>query len=151
MDNLASSKPVGRAFVHKIRVSWADCDPARIVYTGRIPCFALEAIEAWWKQHIGIDWYEMNVDRDMGMPFVHLSVDFRYPVTPRYELDCHVSLIAVGKSSVRFSVSGLQDSILCFEGEFVEARVIASTHQKSQFPPDFRAALLEHYQASPDT
>jgi 4-hydroxybenzoyl-CoA thioesterase len=33
-------------FVHRIRVRWADCDPASIAYTGQLPRFALEAIEA---------------------------------------------------------------------------------------------------------
>ena len=34
-------------FVHEIRVGWGDCDPAKIAYTGRLPAFALEAIDAW--------------------------------------------------------------------------------------------------------
>ena len=28
------------AFAHKINVTWGDCDPARIVYTARLPWFA---------------------------------------------------------------------------------------------------------------
>ena len=44
------------AFVHRIRASWADCDPAKIVYTGRLAWFALEAINAWWEHHGGAGW-----------------------------------------------------------------------------------------------
>ena len=33
-------RPIG-AICHKINVTWGDCDPARIVYTGRLPWFAL--------------------------------------------------------------------------------------------------------------
>ena len=38
---------------HVIRVTWGDCDPARIAYTGRLPVFALEAIDAgvWGRAH----------------------------------------------------------------------------------------------------
>ncbi|MGA1761049.1 MAG: acyl-CoA thioesterase, partial [Paracoccaceae bacterium] len=36
------------AYEHEIRVSWGDCDPARIVYTGKLPAMALEAINGWW-------------------------------------------------------------------------------------------------------
>jgi len=39
-------------FIHRIRVRWADCDPASIAYAGQIPRFALEAIEAWWEHHV---------------------------------------------------------------------------------------------------
>jgi acyl-CoA thioesterase FadM len=128
-------------FTHTIRVGWADCDPARIAYTGRIPYFALEAIDAWWEATVGDDWYRLNVDKDIGTPFVHLSVDFRKPVTPRHRLNCQVRLIRMGESSVRFSVEGRQDSELCFEGEFVEVFVDAAAHVKRGIPQEFRSRL----------
>lgn len=130
-----------QTFVHQITVRWADCDPAKIAYTGRIPQFALEAIDSWWEEKIGLDWFAMNVDRDIGTPFVHLSIDFRSPVTPREKLDCQVSLIKLGESSVRFKVTGSQAKRLCFEGEFVEVFVAAEAHKKTGVPADFREKL----------
>src|SRR5271166_435143 len=64
-------------FVHRIRVRWGDCDPAKIAYTGNIPAWALEAIESWWEHHAGVDWYRINLDRNVGTPFVHMKMDFR--------------------------------------------------------------------------
>lgn len=128
-------------FVHSIRVGWADCDPARIAFTGRIPNFALEAIDAWWEAHVGEDWFAMNVDRDLGTPFVHMSIDFSSPVTPRHRLDCVVRLIRLGESSIRFSVRGLQAGTLCFAGEFVEVFVESAAHRKTQAPADIRAKI----------
>ena len=130
-------------FVHEISVRWADCDPARIAYTGRIPNFALEAIDAWWEATVGDDWFRMNVDFDIGTPFVHLSLDFRKPVTPRHKLRCEVRLVKLGESSVRFSVQGYQDSLLCFEGQFVEVFVAADAHVKTGVPEQFRQRLLD--------
>lgn len=128
------SKPI-EPFVHTIRVGWADCDPALIAYTGRIPCFALEAIDAWWEKNVGSNWFELNIDRNIGTPFVHMSIDFLSPITPRHRLVCKVSLLKIGNSSVRFGVSGSQDNVLCFEGEFVSVVVVADT-MKSQRVPD---------------
>lgn len=130
-------------FIHEIKVRWSDCDPARIAYTGRLPYFALEAIDAWWENTIGADWFRLNVDEDIGTPFVHLSMDFRSPVTPRHVLVCEVRLIHLGTSSVRFSVKGRQDDNLCFEGEFVEVFVDSAIHQKRGIPEKFRQALVE--------
>ncbi len=130
------------SFVHEIRVRWADCDPARIAYTGRVACFALEAIDAWWEHTVGDDWYRMNVDDDIGVPFVHMSIDFRKPVTPRHVLECEVRLLSVGGSSVRFQVSGMQDGDRCFKGEFVEAFVRAQAHVKTGVPDMYREKLL---------
>lgn len=129
-------------FTHIIRVGWADCDPARIAYTGRLPYFALEAIDAWWEHTIGFDWYRQNIDEGVGTPFVHLSLDFRKPVTPRHKLHCTVSLLRIGESSVRFSVKGMQDGDLCFEGEFVEVFVEADSMEKRGIPKKFRPLLI---------
>ncbi|MEP0943330.1 MAG: thioesterase family protein [Rhizobiaceae bacterium] len=129
-------------FIHTIRVGWADCDPARIAYTGRIPYFALEAIDVWWENTIGLDWYRLNVDKDIGTPFVHLSIDFRKPVTPRHPLQCTVRLIRLGESSVRFAVAGRQDGDVCFEGQFVEVFVNAEAHVKRGIPEEFKTRLM---------
>ena len=141
MDDIAQHAAQAKVFTHSIRVRWGDCDPARIAYTGRIPYFALEAIDEWWRVRIGMDWFHGNVDRNVGTPFVHMSIDFRSPVTPRHTLFCEVRLIRLGESSVRFSVRGTQDGILCFEGEFVEVFVQSDQHRKIAVPADFRSKM----------
>ena len=132
---------MGAAFVHEIRVGWADCDPARIAFTGNVVGFALRAIDAWWEATTGADWFRLNLDRDIGTPFVHLSVDFRSPVTPRHPLLCEVRLTKFSGRSVRLSVRGLQDDKLCFEGHFVEALVRASDFGKAPLDEDVAAKL----------
>ena len=118
--NDQSTGVMQRQFVHEIHVTWGDCDPARIAYTGRIPCWALEAINAWWEHHMGGDgWFQMELDHNIGTPFVHMSLDFRSPITPRHRLKCDVWPMRLGTSSIRFAVHGYQDDILCFEGQFV--------------------------------
>ena len=129
-------------FVHEIRVGCADCDPARIAYTGRLPCFALEAIDSWWEHHAGGDWFRLNLDRNIGTPFVGLSLDFRSPVTPRHKLCCHVGPIRLGTTSVTFQVKGWQADILCFEGEFTEVFVVADTFQKVPPPVATRCSTV---------
>ncbi|MEP3245874.1 MAG: thioesterase family protein [Sneathiella sp.] len=128
-------------FIHTIRVGWADCDPALIAFTGRLPCFALEAIDAWWEEHIGFDWYRLNIDRNVGTPFVHLDLDFKSPVTPRHPLDCEVRLRALGGSSVTFQVIGRQDGIDCFAGSFVSVFVVADAFKSQSAPPDIRSVI----------
>ena len=129
------------AFAHSIQVRWADCDPAQIAYTGRIPCFALEAIDAWWKATTHYDWYELNIDRKIGTPFVHMSMDLRAPITPRHSLDCTVSLIRLGTSSIRHKVEGRQAGKLCFEGEFVAVFVQPDRMETCKPPLDMLEIL----------
>ena len=66
-------------FIHEIRVTWGDCDPAKIVYTGKLPAMALDAINAWWEAHLGHGWFQMELDDNLGTPFVQLQMNFERP------------------------------------------------------------------------
>lgn len=127
---------------HEIRVSWGDCDPARIAYTARIPAWCLDAINAWWEHHFGGGWYQMELDHGFGTPFVHMSLDFRAPVTPRHRLLCDVAPVRLGETSVEFRVQGRQDGVLCFEGRFV-CVFSASGHPRKAPPPEKVRALVQ--------
>lgn len=134
-----SSGPDPRSFLHEIRVAWGDCDPAKIAYTGRLPAFALDTINAWWEHHLGGDgWYQMELDRNLGAPFVHLSMDFRSPVTPRHRLINEIWPTRLGSTSIEFRVNGWQNNVLCFEGRFVCVFVIADKFELQSAPPDIR-------------
>lgn len=129
-------------FVHEIRVAWGDCDPARIAYTGRLPWFALDAINAWWEHYLdGVGWYQMEQDRDLCTPFVHMSMNFKKPVTPRHRLHCRVRPVKLGETSVEFLVGGYQNGALCFDGRFVCVFAIASSFSKRRPPEDIHALL----------
>lgn len=133
------------AYEHEIRVTWADCDPAKIAYTGRIPGFALDAINGWWEAHLGeAGWFHLEIDRNIGTPFVHMTIDFHAPITPRHRLVCKVRPVRLGNSSIEFSVDGYQNNIQCFRGRFVNVFVVADQFAKQQVPPDIRT-LVEPY------
>jgi len=131
-------------FAHEIRVSWGDCDPAKIVYTGRLPWFALQAINAWWEHHTGFGWYQMELDQNVGTPFVNMTMNFRAPVTPRHPLVCAVWPNRLGETSVGFHVEGRQDGTLCFEGDFVSVFIEARAFRKSPPPQALRDLVAAH-------
>jgi acyl-CoA thioesterase FadM len=130
-------------FVHRIRIRRGDFDRAAITHAARIPAWALEAIEAWW-HHAGLDWYQINLDRGVGTPFVHMKVDLRSPLTPRHSLDCEVAVTRLGHRSVTHAVRGSQNGVLCFEGEFVEVFVDAKTLKPRTLPADILASMRTH-------
>ena len=134
--------PLQRAFEHEIRVSWGDCDPARIAYTSRLPAYSLEAINAWWEAHLSGDgWYQLELDRNVGTPCVHLSMDFQSPVTPRHRLICEVWPSRLGQKSITFRVVGRQNEVHCFDGTFTCVFVVANTFASQVAPPDIRAVV----------
>lgn len=138
---MPGAEPKPGAFVHEIRVTWADCDPARIAYTGRLPWFALDAIDAWWERHLGHGWFQLEIDRNVGTPFVHMALDFRHPVTPRHRLRCEVWSSKLGATSIEFRVVARQDGVICFEGRFVCVFIVADRFAKQAPPPDIHAIV----------
>jgi len=129
-------------FKYPVHVTWGDCDPAQIVYTGHIPGFALKAIDGWWEHHLdGDGWFQMEMDRGYGTPFVHMSFDFRSPITPRHRLICSVAPVRLGTSSIEFRVVGRQDNVVCFEGRFVCVFVIAGKLRPRPAPDDVRVMI----------
>ncbi len=134
------SKPT-EPFVHRRRILWGETDAARIAYTARFLDFAMEAVEAWFRNRLGIGWFELNVDLGMGTPFVHASLDFRSPVTPRDELGSTVTLTRLGGSSLRFAVVGHAGARLVYEATLVCAFVATATMRPIPVPEQFRVAL----------
>ena len=132
------------AFRHDIRVTWGDCDPARIAYTARIPWFALDAINAWWEEKLGDGWFQMELDRGLGTPFVNINIDFRSPITPRHRLNCFVWPTRLGETSVSWAVEGYQDEVLCFEGRFTCVFIDAPSFAKCPPPQEVRALVTAH-------
>lgn len=132
-------------FIFQRRVGFGDCDPAGIAYTGKIADFALEALEAFWGDLLdGESWYEMNVDRGYGMPFVKMGYAFSRPITPRAPLFCHVAPVKVGRTSVGMRVHGIQQDRPCFEANFVSVFVAMDRLAKIEIPAHIRAALSRH-------
>ena len=130
-------------FSHRRRILWGETDAARIAYTARFLDFAMEATEAWFRERVGIGWYELNVDHGIGTPFVHVSLDFRSPVTPRDELSTTVLLSRLGGSSLRFAVAGRADggARLVYEGTLVCAFVDNAAMRPIPVPERFLPAL----------
>ena len=132
------------SYEHEIRVTWGDCDPAKIAYTARLPWFALDAINGWWEHHTGDGWFQMEMDRNIGTPFVNMNMSFRSPVTPRHRLICKVWPNRLGETSVGFHVDGYQDGTLCFEGDFVCVFTVADAFRKSPPPERIREIVRQH-------
>jgi 4-hydroxybenzoyl-CoA thioesterase len=129
-------------YVHRYQVAFADTDAARIAFTGRFPMFALDAIDGWFRDRLGTDWYRLNADLGTGTPFVHLSVDMRSPLTPRDVLLTTVLLGKAGRSSLEFRVVGRTEAEgrESFVGRFVCVFVASETGRPIPIPDRFRAA-----------
>lgn len=129
-------------FVHRRVVTWSDTDAAAIAYTARYPVFALEAIDGWFLDRLGADWFEQHTKLGGGTPFVHISMDFAASLRPRDVLDTEVALRRAGRSSLEFAVAGRRDSgAAVFGGRFVCVFVDNATGRSRPAPARFADAI----------
>lgn len=129
-------------FIHYRRVSFADTDSARIVYTARVPEWGLAAIEQWFRERVDLDWWQVNVEQGFGTPFVHLEVDFKSPMTPRDTIGTRVLLVKLGNTSMTFALEGrAQDGRLCWTGRFACVFAEAAAARAIPIPDRYRPAL----------
>lgn len=128
-------------FRHSVTVGWGDCDPAQIAYTARIPEWGLLAIEQWYRQCIGADWYVLNLHYGIGTPFVSLDFQFRSSIRPGSSLEIDVLVGKLGNSSLRHTVKGYQQDKLCFEGSTAAIFVEAASMRPLHVPPNIRGAI----------
>ena len=130
-------------FRHVRRVPWGDTDAAGTLYFAHIGRYCMEAIELWYLERVGFDWYRMNVELRIGTPCVRADIEFRSPATPRDTLSIEVSVQRVGRSSAVFRVIGCAQETgrCCWEGRFTCVFIDAGSHSAVPVPDLFRSAL----------
>ena len=96
------------------RLDWSHGDAAQIGYTSRQMDLGLAAIECWWEQVLGLNWFDLR-QRNMGSPSVDARVEFYQPLEPGERTNIAVFVERIGRSSWNFRADGFNDSgIKCF-------------------------------------
>ncbi len=129
-------------YVYRRRVQWGDADPALIAYTARFLDFAMDAVDSWFRDVVGVDWYAMNTRLGVGSPVVHLDLDFAAPLRPGDELWLAVTVARIGRSSLHLSLSGtLAGARPVYSGTLVLAFVDRESVRSIAVPPLIREPI----------
>lgn len=139
----SAPSPDWAPFVHRRDIFWGDTDPAKIAYTGRFSDFLLEAIESFYRDRLGTDWYAITMDEDLGTPFVHMEFDFKSPVTPREPLAITVMVARSGRSSVdyRLVARGANSGVIRFTAAATNVWVRQSAMKAISIPEKYRVVI----------
>lgn len=135
-------------FTMRRTVKWGETDPAGIVYTARFLDYTVEAVEAWFTEIVGIDWYRLKAEMGLGSPMAHASLDFRKPLFPAEEFTVEVWVMEVGRAATTFKILGRNLAReICFEGKLVSVIIDAERIKARTMPDDFRARIEAYRQA----
>jgi 4-hydroxybenzoyl-CoA thioesterase len=93
-------------FRMKRRVKWGECDPAGIIYTTKVLDYAMETLEAWNREVLGVPWLRLNREMKLGMPTVRAEMDFLSAPAVDDPVVCELRIERVGRSSITYRITG---------------------------------------------
>ena len=141
-EDIPAPRPAPDAVFEQVfPIGWGDLDPAQIAYTGRLPDFAVRAVERWMGATLGGGFFELNRSYGIDTPFVHLSMDFVSPVTADGDLSCAVHAETIGRTSLSTLTIGRQDGREAFRARLVNVFVHQETFRPFEILPNVRATL----------
>ena len=131
-----------------LKVRFGDIDHAGIVYYPRFLHYFHVALEEFFSAVVGVEYHTVINEQRLGLPSVHLSIDFRSPLRFGDEIEVEVRGIDVGTTSVtwRYAV-WKQDGTLAAEATIVTVSLDMDAFTKRPLP-DWLREKLAGYGAS---
>jgi len=85
-------------------IRWSYCDPAGIVFFPRYAELCNEIIEDLFCEALDVNLWTLTQELRLGIPFVHLDMDFLAPSAFNEILEFELSITAMGRSSLTFYI-----------------------------------------------
>ena len=92
------------AYHTEIRVRFGDCDAAGIVYYPRYLEMFNAVVEDWFRDELRSSFTEVVINRNWGLPTVHLEVDYVAPSRFDEMLSSTLTVSSLGKSSLGLDI-----------------------------------------------
>lgn len=121
--------------------TWGECDPAGIVYTPRFADWTVEALERLFSSTLGISWSQLHRSFGLGAPMVSLKIDFTSSVRPGDEVEIHLRIVKIGRTSLTAGVTGSVQGKQCFRSEITTVFVDTQKNVPAPIPQAIREHL----------
>ena len=137
----------GKTFSINQVVTWSMADLAATMNSPRAFDYALEAIEAFYRQVLGHNFRRLVHEHGTGAPVVHASCDYLEPLWEGDEFTLTVVIECLGDSSITWRVAAQRsDGTDVFRVRLINAIIDAKTRESKPIPAEFRM-LMESYLA----
>jgi len=136
----------GRCYRTRMTVHFGDVDCAGTVYYPHFLRYFHQAMEEFFRDALGLAYARFLGEHRMGLPTVHLEVDFHRPLLYGDEIEVEVEVERVGRSSVhwRDRLYKVGEDALVAESRRVTVNIDLDTLEKRQLPEWLREALEDY-------
>ena len=129
-------------------VRWGDCDPAGIIYTPRVLDYAMEIMESWYREVVGVPWLKLNREMSMGAPTVRVELDFFRAPAPGQDMVLDLLVEDLGRSAITFLVTGRDRSGKAyFRAKLISCFISRPAFKPIAIPQEFRDRIQAYRKA----
>ncbi len=149
LERLSEGK---RSYYTKLAVRFGDVDYAGTVYYANFLHYFHMAMEEFFREVLGINYASFVKEQRMGLPTVHLEVDFIRPLVYGDEIAVEVEVESIGRTSIvwRYKVFKLGEPTAVAQARRVTVNIDLDTMQKRDLPELLRSGL-ERYCSGVDS
>lgn len=136
----ASGKPT---FSRRHKIHFSECDPAGIVFYPQYFVLFNDLIESWIDELMPEGYHGIIGVRRVGMPTVHLEVDFKAVSKMGDEVTLSIDVQRVGQASLTlvWACTG-SDGVLRMSATQTIVTTSLDTHKAIAIPDDLREAIV---------
>jgi 4-hydroxybenzoyl-CoA thioesterase len=127
-------------FERPVRIRFAHCDPAGIVYFPQYLVMTNGLVEDWFNESLCIDYSAMIRERRIGLPIVRLDCAFAKPSRMGETITLSLELLRIGRSSITVDIAGHADGETRFTTQQVLVANSLDTGAALGIPADIRRA-----------
>ena len=106
------SEAVAAEFRRERLIRFSDCDPAGIVFYPQYFVLFHELIEDWFNDGLRVNYADFVAVRKLGVPTVHLEVDFVAPSKIGDTLQMRLAVRRIGTRSIVLSLAAFAGDVL---------------------------------------
>jgi 4-hydroxybenzoyl-CoA thioesterase len=125
------------------RIRFADCDPAGMVFYPRYFEMINGTIEDWFDDGLGYGFQQMIVEDGFGVPAAHIDVDFKAASRLDDQLVFALTVIDVGRSSIKLTISARCGEETRLIAQMVLVYINSAKHAPARLPDALKAKMLE--------
>lgn len=131
---------MSKAFVHPMRVRFAECDPQGIVFNSRYLEYFDVAITEFWRETVG-PFNEATAANEVDIVVAEAGV--RYLSSLRFddEFELRARVTRLGRTSMTTAIAVVRDSSIVAEGELRHVFLTHDGASKAEIPASIRAGF----------
>jgi acyl-CoA thioesterase FadM len=129
-------------FMRHRRVVYGDCCVSGILYAPRVFNYAIETVEEWYEEILGISWMDLVCKCEQGAPFVSVSCEYLQPIFPGQTLTVTVRVTRLGGASLGFAVVGYDaKGSACFDAHLAACFIEQDGFKTMRIPEVYRVRI----------